>query len=146
VFDGAPVCFRNALPAHRSGRRELNNGDRRTDGKVTGVTDRTAVIVRVPVFVDCGSCLQTHKAGEQQRYQERLLKASDCEYTNHPLLFDDRRVLLVADCWREGARHSRSTRNLSAVPQTPRTRGGSRVIRPARKNAAGAACPCDESR
>ena len=42
--------------------------------------------VSVPVFVHYGSCLQTHKTGEQQRYQERPSQPAGCEYTNHALL------------------------------------------------------------
>jgi hypothetical protein len=86
VLDGAPVRLPNTRPVHRSGWCEVNSGYGRTDGKVTGVTDGTAVIIRVPVFVDYGSCLQAHKTGEQQRYQERSSQTAGCKHTNHARL------------------------------------------------------------
>ena len=94
-----PAWFPNALPVHCGGRREMHHSHSRTDGQMTGVTNRTAVIVRVPVFVDCGGGLQAHKAGKQQRYQERPSQAAGCEYTNHARLFDDSGVPSVAECW-----------------------------------------------
>ena len=67
VLFGAPVCFPNSPPVHGAGRGELNHGHGRTDGKMAGVTNGTAMI-GVAVFVCGGNRLQTHKAGEQQRY------------------------------------------------------------------------------
>jgi hypothetical protein len=86
VFDGTAVRFPNMLPFHGGRRRELHNGHGRTDGKMTGVTNGTAVIVRVPMFVDCGNGLQTDKAREQQRYQERSVQTAACGYSYHAFL------------------------------------------------------------
>lgn len=111
MLDGAPVRFPSALPVHRGGRRELNSGYGRTDRKVTGVTDGTAVIVAVPVFVDCGNSLQAHETDEQQRCQQRPSEPAECEYTTHASLYDACGVPSVADCWRGGKRkRKRNTR------------------------------------
>jgi len=97
VLDGALVWFPNTLPVHHGGRCEQNNGYGRADGQVAGITDGTAMTIRVPMFVDCGDGLQTHKAGEQQRHQERPPQTARCEYTNHALLFDDCSAPSVAE-------------------------------------------------
>jgi len=99
MLDGAPFRFPDALPDDRGGRREVHDSHRRTDGKVAGVTNGTTVIVRFPMFVDDRGGLQAHKAGQQQRYQERSEQPPRCGYTNHARLFDDCSGSLVSDCW-----------------------------------------------